>query len=775
MNKHYKTLELDKIIDIITGFIRLDINKEEIYNVSLKSDLDEIKEELERVDQTSIIIQRMGSFPLLFHIDISYILLKAFKSGVLDTNELVKINNLLDTVRDFYLYTEKLDNAEIDYSSLLAVINDLSYNKDLNLQIKNIVNPYGEIKDTASPMLASIRKKQKDLEKNIQNKLQEVLNKNNSILTQSVVSLRNGRYVIPVRADSKNLIKGIIHDQSASRETVFIEPAIINDLNNSLNQNIQDEKDEIYNILRNISAIIGSYFDELTSNYEIIKKLDLIYAKASYAISINASKPNINKNGILELINCRHPLLNVDNVVSNSISMGKDYKGIVITGPNTGGKTVLLKTVGLLSLMVKFGLLIPADDTSNVMIFDDVYADIGDEQSINQNLSTFSSQLKNVIDIMNHVNNNSLVLLDELGSGTDPLEGAGLAIGIFDFLINKKCLIIATSHYSELKIHAYNSKEIINASVEFDEVTLKPTYKLLIGVPGMSNALKIGKNLGLSDEIIKNAENYLFKRNDNLNQMLDKLVKQSRELDIKLKDIDLKKNELLLKEIELERQKEINLKEEEQIITKANEKSRKLIESSMERINDLLEELKSNKDKGLKVHEIADLTHKVRKLETDNHINIDNRRNDNISENDTVFVKSFNCYGLVTKELKNNKFEVLIGNATMKIDKKELVLSESKTTTSPKKSVDVSIKTKVTSELDLRGKRYDEASNMIDKFIDEAIYANLNTISIIHGFGTGTIRRLVLDTLKNHKEIAEFRFGGANEGGQGVTIATLKK
>ncbi|MFA7366762.1 MAG: endonuclease MutS2 [Bacilli bacterium] len=775
MNKHYKTLELDKIIDIITGFIRLDINKEEIYNVSLKSDLDEIKEELERVDQTSIIIQRMGSFPLLFHIDISYILLKAFKSGVLDTNELVKINNLLDTVRDFYLYTEKLDNAEIDYSSLLAVINDLSYNKDLNLQIKNIVNPYGEIKDTASPMLASIRKKQKDLEKNIQNKLQEVLNKNNSILTQSVVSLRNGRYVIPVRADSKNLIKGIIHDQSASRETVFIEPAIINDLNNSLNQNIQDEKDEIYNILRNISAIIGSYFDELTSNYEIIKKLDLIYAKASYAISINASKPNINKNGILELINCRHPLLNVDNVVSNSISMGKDYKGIVITGPNTGGKTVLLKTVGLLSLMVKFGLLIPADDTSNVMIFDDVYADIGDEQSINQNLSTFSSHLKNVIDIMNHVNNNSLVLLDELGSGTDPLEGAGLAIGIFDFLINKKCLIIATSHYSELKIHAYNSKEIINASVEFDEVTLKPTYKLLIGVPGMSNALKIGKNLGLSDEIIKNAENYLFKRNDNLNQMLDKLVKQSRELDIKLKDIDLKKNELLLKEIELERQKEINLKEEEQIITKANEKSRKLIESSMERINDLLEELKSNKDKGLKVHEIADLTHKVRKLETDNHINIDNRRSDNISENDTVFVKSFNCYGLVTKELKNNKFEVLIGNATMKIDKKELVLSESKTTTSPKKSVDVSIKTKVTSELDLRGKRYDEASNMIDKFIDEAIYANLNTISIIHGFGTGTIRRLVLDTLKNHKEIAEFRFGGANEGGQGVTIATLKK
>lgn len=775
MNKHYKTLELDKIIDILSGFIRLDINKEAIYNVPLKNDLDEINDELLKVDQTSIIIQRMGSFPLLFHTDLSDVLLKTHKYGVLDANELLKVSNLLDTVRDFYLYTEKLDNAQIDYTSLLSVIDELSYNKDLNLKIKEIITPYGEIKDTASKRLLEIRKKQKDLEKNIQNKLQEVLNKNTQILTQNIVSIRNGRYVIPVRADSKNLIKGIIHDQSSSRETVFIEPIIINELNNNLNQAYQDEKDEIYNILRVISGIVGSYYEELVNTYEIIKNLDLIYAKASYALSINARKPKINKDGILELINCRHPLLNVEKVISNTILMGKEYKGIVITGPNTGGKTVLLKTVGLLSLMIKFGLLIPSDEESNVMIFDDVYADIGDEQSIDQNLSTFSSHLKNVIDIMNHVNNNSLVLLDELGSGTDPLEGAGLAIGIFDYLISKKCLIIATSHYSELKIHAYNSKDIINASVEFDEVTLKPTYKLLIGVPGMSNALKIAKNLGLSNEIITNAENYLFKRNDNLNQMLDKLVKQSKELDSKIKDLDNKKNELVLKENEVKKLKENTIKEEELIISKANSNAKKLIEKSMNQINDLLDELKSYKDKALKVHEIADLTYKVRTLETENHITSENKSNDIVTEGDTVFVKSFNCYGLITKELKNSKYEVLIGNATMKIDKKDLTLSESNTQAVVKKTVDVSIKGKVSSELDLRGKRFDEASNMLDKFIDDAIFANLNTVSIIHGFGTGTIRRLVLDTLKNHKDIQEYRFGGANEGGQGVTIATLKK
>ena len=775
MNKHYKTLELDKIIENVSSHIRLDKNLEIIETIKPSIDIDYLNEELDRVDQATKLIQRMGSFPLLFSIDLTNILIKANKFGVISVEELVQVGNLLDTIKEIYLYTEKLENANIDFSKFNLLIDELTYLKELNLKIKSIVTPYGEIKDTASPALASIRKRQKELEKSIQNKLQDILSKNSSILSQSLVSLRNGRYVIPVRADSKNLIKGIIHDQSSSRETVFIEPVVINELNNALNQNIEDEKEEIENILRNISMLIGGNYDDLMTSYESLLKLDLIFAKASYAIKLNANRPKINKDGIVDLINCRHPLLNVEKVISNNIAIGKEYKGIVITGPNSGGKTVLLKTVGLLSLMVKMGILIPCDEDSNIMIFDDVFADIGDEQSIDQNLSTFSSHLKNVIQIMSVVNESSLVLVDELGSGTDPLEGAGLAIGIFDYLINKKCLVIATSHYSELKIHAYNSKDIINASVEFDEVTLKPTYKLLIGVPGMSNALKIAKTLGLSQEIINNAQEYLFKRNDNLSEMLDKLIKQSHELDRKIKDVEEKKSILENKIAEKELQTQRILDEEELIIKKANDKAAKLIEKSMFQINELIDELKTKNKNAVKMHEIAELTHKAKSLEKDNYIENKVETNQEIKEGDTVFINSFNCYGKVMKILKNNKYEVLMGNASMKLDKTDLKLSLSNEVSAPKKSTEIKIKTSVSSELDLRGKRYEEASTLLDKFIDDAIYANLISISIIHGFGTGAIRKLVIDTLKNHKEISEFRYGGSGEGGQGVTIATLKR
>lgn len=775
MNKHYKTLELDKVLDKVLEFIRLDKNKEVLYTLKPSNDLEYLNQELDRVDQAAKIIQRMGSFPLLFSMDLNNILVKTSKFGVIIPEELVQVGNLLDTIKEIYLYTEKLENAHIEYSYFIDILDELTYLKDLNLKIKSIITPYGEIKDTASPELASIRKKQKELERTIQNKLQDILNKNSSILSQNLVSVRNGRYVIPVRADSKNLIKGIIHDQSSSRETVFIEPAIINDLNNALNQNIEDEKDEIENILRSISIVIGNNFDSLMTSYKSLLKLDLIFAKAKYAISLNASRPKINRSGIVDLVNCRHPLLNVPKVVSNNISIGKDYKGIVITGPNTGGKTVLLKTVGLLSLMVKMGMLLPCDEDSEIMIFDDVYADIGDEQSIDQNLSTFSSHLKNVIQIMESVNKDSLVLVDELGSGTDPLEGAGLAIGIFDYLISKNCLVIATSHYSELKIHAYNSKDIINASVEFDEVTLKPTYKLLIGVPGMSNALKIAKTLGLPQEIIENAQNYLFKRNDNLSEMLDKLIKQSHELDHKIKEVESKKQQLEEKLKESENEKQRILREEEEIIKKANEKAQKLIDKSMQEINDLISELKTKSKSSVKMHEVAELTHKARSIEKENYIENKTQTNQEIKEGDTVFISTFNCYGTVLKILKNNKYEVLMGNASMKLEKDDLKLASNKEVVTPKKTGQITIKPKVSSELDLRGKRYEEASALLDKFIDDAVYGNLTTISIIHGFGTGAIRKLVIDTLKNHKEIAEFRFGGTGEGGQGVTIATLKR
>lgn len=775
MNKYLKMLEYDKILNLVKKHLVLKTNYEILDNIELLDDVNEIEKALNEVDEAVILQQRMGRNPIYFSHDLKDPLIKIHKGGVITEEELMYIGQMLDTIKDNYLYYEKLINSEINCEYFHKKLSLMVYHKELNLEIKKIITPYGEIKDDASQLLRDIRRHQADTEKNINNKLQEILIKNAKMLTSNIVSIRNNRYVIPVKVDFKNTFKGIVHDQSASGETVFIEPLIINQLNNKLIQLFEDEKIEIHNILKKISGKINEHYDDLMLSYQAILELDIIFAKANYAISINASKPKINNQGIVDLLNCRHPLLNVTNVVSNNITIGKDYQGIIITGPNTGGKTVLLKTIGLLAIMIRGGLLIPADSNSNMMIFDNVFADIGDEQSIDQNLSTFSSHLKNVIEIIDKVTPNSLVLLDELGSGTDPIEGSSLAISIFDYLIKQKCLIIATSHYSELKIHAYNSNNVINASVEFDEETLKPTYKLLIGVPGMSNALKIARNLGLTPEIIANAENYVHQQNDDLSKVLDKLIKQSHELDNKLKAVEANKQLLDNKISEIDEEKARIIASEKTIIDKANIEAKNLINKAMNEINELIDELKTIKNRQIKTHEIADLTHRARQL-SENQLQekiVD--ENFQIEINTPVFVKSYGASGIVTKVLNNNKFEVLIGSATIRVDRKYLKPVEEVELPKVKTSYTyTAVKSSVSTTLDLRGQRYEDAKILIDKFIDDAIVSNLNTISIIHGFGTGVIRKLVIEQLKSNKNIESFRYGGDGEGGQGVTIATLK-
>mgnify|MGYP000878488607 CR=1 FL=1 len=461
MNKYLKMLEFDKIIELLKKEVVLKVNHSRLENITLMDEIEDIELSLNEVDEAVILQQRMGRNPIYFNVDLKAILVKIHKNGIINEEELLNVGQLLDTIKDNLIYADKCSNAGINCDYFNKKLSLLTYHKELNLSIKKIITPYGEIKDDASPLLKDIRRHQDDTEKSINSKLQEILAKNASKLTSNIVSIRNNRYVIPVKNDFKNTFQGVIHDQSASGETVFIEPLIINQLNNKLTQLYEDEKNEIINILRNIGQEIDVFYNELLLSYETILDLDIIFGKANYAIKINANKTIINKDGIVDLLNARHPLLNVANVVSNNIAIGKDYQGIIITGPNTGGKTVLLKTLGLLSIMVRAGMLLPVDSNSNIMIFDNVFSDIGDEQSIDQNLSTFSSHLKNVIEIINLVTPNSLVLLDELGSGTDPVEGSSLAISIFDYLISKHCLIVATSHYSELKVHAYNSKNVI--------------------------------------------------------------------------------------------------------------------------------------------------------------------------------------------------------------------------------------------------------------------------------------------------------------------------
>lgn len=779
MNKYWNILEFDKVIDEVKSEVRLDYNKDLLDNIILYEDIDEIRDYLEKVDEASKLILRMQKFPLYFNSDINYILDKTKKFGVVTVEELLEVGKFLDSIKNIMLYEESLTNALIPHPYFLEKVNLLIYFKELNLRIKEIVSPFGEILDNASPLLKDIRKRIVDTEKNIQLKLQEIVSKNSSKLSQTVVSIRNDRYVIPVKNDFKNTIKGITHDQSSSGETVFIEPQIICELNNKLNQLREDEKKEIHEILRKVSLEIGSYYEDLVKNLKIIIELDMIFGKASYANKINASKVNVNLDGVVDLVACRHPLLRVDNVVSNNITIGKDYKGIIITGPNTGGKTVLLKTIGLLSLMVKAGLLLPCNEESTIMIFDNVFADIGDEQSISQNLSTFSSHMKNVIEIMQNVTKNSLVVLDELGSGTDPVEGASLAIAIFDELIQKECLVIATSHYSELKVHAFNREDIINASVEFDIKTLRPTYKLLLGVPGQSNALNISRILGLPESILKKAREYSSQNSDDVDISLKKLIRQTQEMDKKLKAINMKKAELNRKLIEAEeRLEEIN-EERNKTLKIAEAEAKSIIEKTNKKIESILSELESMKLREVKLHELSNIKHKIKEVKKE--ANIEETfivKDEEINVNDLVFVQSYGCNGTVLKVLKNDKYSVQMGNATITVDKnnlkklinnnqnKEIVNSKKSNIVIPKKSVKMS--------LDLRGMRYEDAHVEIDKYLDDALYAGLNQVSIIHGFGTGVIRELVQKTLRNNKNVESFRYGGNGEGGQGVTVVTFK-
>ena len=775
MDKYAKLLEFDRILDLLSEEAVLSKSKQIISEGSLSNDLDYINYNLNIVDEAVILKNRMGSIPIHFSDDVGLYLSKVNKAGVLNEHELASVSNYLDTIRDLYVYNEKLDNYKIESPLFSAVIKSITYPKDLNLRIKEIITPYGEIKDSASPALKDIRKKIKEADNAIKSKLQEFISKNGDKLSQSIVTVRNERYVIPVKNDYKNMVKGIIHDQSASGETVFIEPIAVFEASNKLNRLYEEEKDEIYNILRGVSFRIAEFYDELSFSYEEIVKLDIVFAKAKYAIRLNCTKPRINNSGIVSLMSAKHPLLNVSKVVSNNIIIGKDYKGIIITGPNTGGKTVLLKTIGLLSLMVKFGMLLPVDEDSDIMIFDNVYADIGDEQSIEANLSTFSSHLKNVIDIMDNVTNNSLVVLDELGSGTDPLEGSSLAISIFDYLLKKNCLVVATSHYSELKMHAYNSQDIINASVEFDVVTLKPTYRLFIGVPGMSNAINIARNLGLNKDVIDKAQDYVFSRSDDLNVMLDKLVKQSKMLDEKIQELDKAKLELNQKLKDQTKKLEEIMASEESIIAKANKDAKLMLEKKMEEVNDLISELKTVKSVSLP--ELANLKHKANMLEDGYIASNDLPRREEIKVGDSVYVKSYECYGKVIKDLGNDKFNVSIGNATMKLEKSDLRLSHV--------DAEIDVKTKAQStfiprkqvslKLDLRGMRYEEAKDKIDAYLDEAMYSGLHQVTIIHGFGTGTVRKLVQEKLKANKNVASFRYGGDGEGGQGATIVEFKE
>ena len=679
-------------------------------------------------------------------------------------------------------YIDMASSHQISMVYVKDYIDALQVLAHLKQLIDRTIDDDGAIRDDASETLRRIRQQMRTIEGRIRDQLQSIIHSKRDVLTDTIVTMRNDRFVVPVRADYKNRFPGIVHDQSQSGNTVYIEPQVVVESNNQLSRLAHEEKQEIERILRELSAEVAKVSDQLETNTEIVKTLDYIYAKAKYARTLDAIKPKINEDGIIKIYQGRHPLIEADQVVPNDIFLGEQYHAMVITGPNTGGKTVTLKTVGLFTIMMQSGLLIPAKEPTELAIFNNVFSDIGDEQSIEQSLSTFSSHMTNIVDIVNQYTENSLVLFDELGAGTDPKEGAALAIAILDYFLLRNARIIATTHYSELKSYAYRQKRVINASVEFDIETLSPTYKLLIGVPGRSNALDISRRLGLSHEILNRAKDKIETEKDDVADLIQKLEDQGLYLEKLISENEKIKAKYAkeLKQVQ-EREQKLSI-QKDTLIEKAREEAREIILETKREADEVIRELRELKKRerlDVKEHELIELKGR---LQTESHVAKPTSTTDPslLKPGQTVKVLHLNRTGTLIEKVNKTEWLVQIGILNSRIDQSQLQLVQSDQKDNRSRAASQSHRVSVVKqsrpkiELDLRGKRYQEAMIELDKFIDTAMLHNLHQVTIIHGHGTGALRKGVQNYLKRNKTIASYRPGGEGEGGLGVTIVTFK-
>jgi DNA mismatch repair protein MutS2 len=767
-----KKLEFDKIRQILTGYGRTDLGRSDILKISPLRDQTQIEKKLLETEQAKIMVLRFDETPLTGVLDIRDLIRKAEIESVLSIEEFIKIVSHQEAIQRTNQYIKKIQNLDIDYSSLKEYYERLVNLSDLKSEIDRIIDSKGQIYDKASQKLAKLRRQIKVSEDKINQQMASLLKSEANKLSDSIITIRNNRLVLPVKAEYKNTFNGVVHDQSASKETVFMEPMSCFTLNNELQGLLIDEENEIEAILRALTKKVTERTQDLTNNLSIFTYLDLVFAKAKYAIELDMNKPKLTNQ--IKLINARHPMIDPKEVVGNNIFFG-DYHHIIITGPNTGGKTVALKTLGLLSLMVQSGMLIPVNEHSETLVFNHIFADIGDEQSIEQSLSTFSSHIGNIIRIFNHIEDKALILLDEIGSGTDPKEGASLAISMMDYIRRHDIYSMVTTHYPELKTYAYNLEDIINASVEFDLQTLKPTYKLKIGIPGESNAISIARRLGLDESICKQAEDVSISFDTDVTKLVRKLEKQSHELD---KQLEREKEQfMLLKEKEeiLRKEKEKQIKDHNRILNQYAEENRLKQEEALKKVNALIEELDDLRSQAnFKEHKLAQIKYERNQLQDPDDITYEKASDQSIQVGDRVKVLPYQRQGVVHKQLKENEFEVQMGvlTITAKVDELEYLGKAKKETKvihkkpMPQKEVKV--------ELDLHGKRYIEAMDELDKFVDNCLLNNLEFAYIVHGIGTMALKKGVEKYAKKNPQIKSFRPGGEHEGGKGVTIIYFK-
>ena len=764
-------LEFPKILLQIKDFAETDAGKSSIIAIEATANRELIEEWLNEVIEAKTMIERYDSSPMGGVLNIASAIKRARLGSTLGIEELLNVVSLIEAVANNQRFIRKIRQLEIACLTLNHYYEELITLTPLKAAIDKCIDVKGAIYDDASEELGLVRKKLSINQKRVTEKMESLLKSESLKLTDSIITIRNNRLVLPVKAEFKNSFKGIIHDQSSSRETVFIEPMACVEMNNSIQTLYLQEADAIERILQKLSALVGDNADALDINFQIMTQLDVIFAKAKYAIKTDASKPDINDKEI-NLKQARHPLIPREQVVANTINF-LSYRSIIITGPNTGGKTVALKLLGLLSIMVQSGILIPVDEGSKTIIFSNIFADIGDEQSIEQSLSTFSGHIKKIIKIIAHVDSKSLVLLDELGSGTDPKEGASLAIAIMDHLRSKKAYTMVTTHYPELKLYAFNLDDTINASVEFDIDTLKPTYRLRIGTPGTSNALEIAMRLGLQDEIIEQAKKVSLSFDTETTNLVKKMELQSLELNAEIDEYKNKKTYLENKTSEIQKILDSTKSTQNQAYRDLEKYKAEVIEKTKQEANDLIKELNElRKSENFKDHELAKLKHDVKNLGSD-PILMKKINQQKISIGDIVTVIPYQKQGIVMKISGTNKYEVQMGILSSVFSEDQLEFSDRKST-ELKTKVSVSRNTSTKVELDLRGQRYEEAMLALEKHIDDCLINNLEFTYVIHGYGTGALRKGVQELIRKNKQIKTSRPGGQGEGGSGVTVLYFK-
>ena len=774
-----EVLEYQKILDRLAAFARSNLVKEEVHSMVPMVDLDDINQELDYTEQMLGVIKRFGSIDLFGLYDFENIVNYVRKKGILEPIDLLKINDLLRSCEYLKEYGKNIEEAYIK-----DLFDRINTNDFIKKEIERSIISEEEIADDASADLRNIRRQKNRKEAEIKAKLNSYISNSryDDALQDKVVSMRDGRYVIPVKTNKKSMVGGIIHDKSSSGNTIFVEPAAIVEINNQLKDLELKEEAEIRRILDRLSRFVEGFDQEILENQKILARIDFLAAKAKFAIEYECSKPRVSDDKIINLKGSRHPLLK-GKVVPIDVAIGGDYKTLIITGPNTGGKTVSLKTVGLITAMAQSGIFIPAEENSIVNVFDDIFVDIGDTQSIEMSLSTFSASLTKIVYILENASSNSLVLLDEVGSGTDPTEGAALAISILDYLRKKDIMTFATTHYSELKYYAVETDGVMNASVEFDVNTLSPTYRLEIGTPGKSNAFEISRRLGLKEDVLKKAESLIGEDTRNVNKILEEIEGNKEEIEAKNREIDQYKAEIEKIKRELDQKSKEAEKKSAEIISLAEDRANEILDKANEQSQEMLKEAK--KSKNANTSEIDRSLNNIRNRYKDNRIEkkgkgLNIAKSNDIPEDlnigDIVIIQGINeraevisapdDKGNIRLQMGILKMDSNIKNV-VKVDGQEKKENNIDKVYNAKKAMNIS------PTLDLRGQRYDEAMRNLDKYLDDAMLAGLSKVKIIHGKGTGALINGVNELLKDEKRISDFRFGDDKEGGYGVTIVSF--